>query len=196
MRWEANKITNLFKARQNFKGEILLNCIMYISAVDMSDTNNIRQRYLEDRVRASVVMATSLDKATLTTGSKLCQKTERLDIICFSVPEKSIQVCSIFFPSLLSRALRPKSSICSCWELTCFSKVNVLGINENSLYNRWDSLGIRCDINVYKLFAILDCHGNEYLIITRCTLFNRVKGWAASFRRLKQLFFTTTVLKA
>lgn len=74
----------------------------------MSDTNNIRQRYLEDRAGASVVMATSLDKATLTTRSRSCQKTERLDIICFSVPEKSIQVCFIFFPSLLSRALRPK----------------------------------------------------------------------------------------
>lgn len=162
----------------------------------MSDANNIRQRYLEDRAGASVVMATSLDKATLTTKSKSCQKTERLDIICFfSVPKKSIQVRFIFFPSLLSRALRPKSSTCSCWKLTRFSEVNVLGINENSLYNRRDSLRIRCDVNVYKLFAILDCHGNEYLIIARCTLFNRLKGWATRFRRLKQLFFTT-VLKA
>lgn len=80
----------------------------------MSETNNIRQRYLEDRVRASVAMATSLDKATLTARSKSCQKTERLDIKCFSVPDKSIQVCFILFSSLLSRALRPKSSTCSC----------------------------------------------------------------------------------
>lgn len=67
----------------------------------MSETNNIRQRYLEDRAGASVVMATSLDKATLTTRSKSCQKTEKLDIICFSLPEKSIQVCFIFFPQFI-----------------------------------------------------------------------------------------------
>lgn len=73
----------------------------------MSRTNNIRQRYLEDRAGAAVVMATSFDKATLTTRRKSCQKT-------VSVPEKSIQVSFIFFPSLSSRALRPKSSTCSC----------------------------------------------------------------------------------
>lgn len=134
----------------------------------MTRITSVKGTYLEDRAGASVVMATSLDKATLTTRSKSCQKTERLDIICFTVPEKSIQVFFHFISQFIEPSTSTESSTCSCRELTCFSIVNVLEINENSLYNRRDSLGTRCGVNVYKLlFAILNCHGNEYLIITR-----------------------------